>query len=62
MLNLMVEYDYYLVIYELFGFQKPFSKDLNDNIIIRIKMNQFKRCQIGSEVFDFSISNYQYNM
>src|SRR5436190_9316721 len=54
MLDLMVEY--YLATYVLFGFQKPFSEGSDDDIVIRIKMNQFGRCQIGSEVFGSSIS------
>src|SRR6185312_8015122 len=45
MLDLMVEY--YLATYILFG---------DDDIVIKIKMNQFGRCRIGSEVFDSSIS------
>ena len=53
MLDLMVEY--YLATYELFGFRKPFSKGSDDDIVIRVKMNQFGRCRIGSEVFGFSI-------
>jgi hypothetical protein len=54
MLDLMVEY--YLATYELFGFRKPFSKGSDDDIVIRVKMNQFGRCRIGSEVFGSSIS------
>src|SRR2546423_4366600 len=53
-LDLMVEY--YLAIYVLFGFWKPFSEGSDDDIVIRIKMNQFGRCRIGSEVFGSSIS------
>src|SRR6185437_11676945 len=37
-------------------FLKPFSEGSDDDIVIRIKMNQFGRCQIGSEVFGSSIS------
>ena len=54
MLDLMVEY--YLATYVLFGFRKPFSEGSDDDIVIRIKMNQFGRCRIGSEVFGSSIS------
>ena len=42
MLDLMVEY--YMMTYKLFEFQKPFGKDLDDDIVIRIKMNQFGKC------------------
>ena len=42
MLDLMVEY--YLATYVLFGFRKPFSEGLDDDIVIQIKMNQFGRC------------------
>ena len=54
MLDLMIEY--YLATYVLFGFRKPFSEGSDDDIVIRIKMNQFGRCRIGSEVFGSSIS------
>src|SRR5437764_7533901 len=54
MLDLMVEY--YLATYVLFGFRKPFSEGSDDDIVIWIKMNQFERCQIGSEVFCSLIS------
>ena len=54
MLDLMVEY--YLATYVLFGFRKPFSEGSDDDIVIQIKMNQFGRCRIGSEVFGSSIS------
>ena len=48
MLDLMVEY--YMVTYELFEFQKPFEKGSDDDIVIRVKMNQFRRCRIGSNI------------
>ena len=48
MLDLMVEY--YLATYILFGFRKPFSEGSDDDIVIRIKMNQFGRCRIGSDM------------
>ena len=54
MLDLMVEY--YLATYELFGFRKPFGEGSENDIIIRVKMNQFGRCQIGSEIFRLSMS------
>ena len=46
----------YLATYVLFGFRKPFSEGSDDDIVIQIKMNQFRRCRIGSEVFGSSIS------
>lgn len=54
MLDLMVEY--YMATYELFEFRKPFGKGSDDDIVIRVKMNQFGRCRIGSEVFGSTIS------
>jgi hypothetical protein len=49
MLNLMVEY--YNATYESFGFWRPLVEGLDNDIIIRVKINQFERYQIGSEVF-----------
>ncbi|GET60131.1 hypothetical protein GLOIN_2v1775288 [Rhizophagus irregularis DAOM 181602=DAOM 197198] len=54
MLNLMVEY--YNATYESFGFRRPLVEGLDNDIIIRVKINQFGRCQIGSEVFGSSLS------
>ncbi|GET57440.1 hypothetical protein GLOIN_2v1775288 [Rhizophagus irregularis DAOM 181602=DAOM 197198] len=54
MLNLMVEY--YNATYESFGFQRPLVEGLDNDIIIRVKINQFGRCRIGSEVFGSSLS------
>ncbi len=54
MLNRMVEY--YEAAYENQDFQKPFSEGSESAIIIRVKINQFGRCQISSEVFGLSIS------
>ncbi|CAB4417325.1 unnamed protein product [Rhizophagus irregularis] len=54
MLNLMVEY--YNATYESFGFQRPLVEGLDNDIIIRVKINQFGRCRIGSEVFESSLS------
>ena len=49
MLDLMVEY--YNATYTTFDFRKPFDKDSEDGITIQVKMNQFRRCWIGSEIF-----------
>ena len=54
MLDLIVEY--YMATYETLTFQRPFGEGAEDLIIITVKMNQFRRCRIGSEVFDSSIS------
>ncbi|GBC48175.2 hypothetical protein GLOIN_2v1775288 [Rhizophagus irregularis DAOM 181602=DAOM 197198] len=54
MLNLMVEY--YNATYESFGFRRPLVEGLDNDIIIRVKINQFRRCRIGSEVFGSSLS------
>jgi hypothetical protein len=53
MLDLMVEY--YLATYVTHTFRKPLGGS-NGNITIRVKINQFGRCRIGSEVFGSSIS------
>src|SRR3954454_15940151 len=52
--DLMVEY--YNATYTTFDFRKPFDKDSEDGITIQIKMNQFGRCRIGSEIFGLSMS------
>ena len=54
MLNLIVEY--YNATYITFDFRKPFDKDSKDGITIQVKMNQFRRYQIGSEIFRSLIS------
>src|SRR5438034_7690266 len=53
MLDLMIEY--YKATYD-YGFRRPVSDGLDDDIIIRIKVDQFRRCRIGSEVFGSSMS------
>ena len=55
MLDLMVEY--YMATYESLEFRKPFGEGSLDAIIIRIKMNRFGRCRIGSEFFGSVISS-----
>jgi len=49
MLNRMVEY--YEAAYENQDFRKPFGEGSESAVIIRVKMNQFRRCRISSEVF-----------
>src|SRR5205807_70263 len=49
MLDLMVEY--YMATYESLEFWKPFGEGSLNAIIIRIKINRFGRCQIGSKFF-----------
>jgi hypothetical protein len=54
MMDLIV--DYYMATYSNFEFRKPFGAGSRDAIIIRVKMNQFGRCRIGSEVFGSTMS------
>lgn len=54
MSDLMVEY--YTATYINLEFRKPFSEDSENAIIIRLKMNQFGRCRIGSEIFGSTMS------
>ena len=53
MLDRMVEY--YEAAYENQDFWKPFGKGFERVIIIRVKMNQFRKCRINFEVFGSSI-------
>jgi hypothetical protein len=55
MQDLMVEY--YIATYENLNFRKPFDRESEDAVIISVKMNQFGRCRIGSEVFGSSMSS-----
>ena len=55
MLDRMVEY--YTATYEMYNFRKPFGKGADDSIIIRVSMNKFGRCQIGSEIFSSAMSS-----
>ena len=55
MLNLLV--NYYIDTYEMYNFKKPFGKGPEDSIVIRVIMNQFGRCHIGSEVFGSAMSS-----
>ena len=52
-LDLMVEY--YNTTYITFDFRKPFDKDSEDSIMIQVKMNQFRRYRIDSEIFGSSM-------
>src|SRR6266540_6289754 len=52
MLDRMVEY--YEAAYENQDFQKLYGEGSESAIIIRVKMNQFGRCRISSEVFGSS--------
>jgi hypothetical protein len=58
MLNRMVEY--YNATYEMYNFRKPFGEGTEDSIIIRVNMNKFERCRIGSEIFGSEML-YRYN-
>ncbi|GBB96847.1 hypothetical protein RclHR1_02850018 [Rhizophagus clarus] len=55
MLDLMVKY--YNATYPTYNFQKPFGEGPEDSIIISVKMNQFRRCRIGSEIFSSKMSS-----
>ena len=55
MLNLLVEY--YIATYEMYDFKTPFGEGPEDSIVIRVIMNQFGRCRIGSEVFGSAMSS-----
>lgn len=54
MLDLMVEY--YMATYNDHEFRKPFSEYSENAIIIQVKVNQFGRCRIGSEIFGSTMS------
>ncbi len=54
MLDLMV--NYYKATYETLEFRKPFGEGAENSVIIRVKINKFGRCQIGSEVFGSALS------
>src|SRR6266542_3303093 len=54
MLDRMVEY--YKAAYENQDFQKPFGEGSESAVIIQVKMNQFRRCRISSEVFESLMS------
>jgi len=54
MLDLIVEF--YTATYETYNFRKPADKVVNDSITIRVKMDKFGRCRIGSEVLGSAMS------
>ena len=54
LINLIVKY--YTATHERYNFRKPADEIDQDAIIIRVKMNKFRRCQIGSEVFSSVMS------
>jgi hypothetical protein len=54
MIDLIV--DYYAATYSNLAFRKPFDDTLSNAITIRVKMNQYGRCRIGSEVFGSTMS------
>lgn len=55
MLDLMVEY--YTATYESNNFKAPFDDGPEDSIILRVTINKFGRCRIGSEVFGSTMSS-----
>ena len=55
MLDRMIEY--YTAIYEMHNFQKLFGEETDDSIIIRVMMDKFGRCRIGSEIFGSIMSS-----
>ena len=55
MLNLLVEY--YMATYETLEFRRPFGEGHEDLIVIGVKINQFGRCRIGSEIFGSNMSS-----
>ena len=54
MLDRMVEY--YTATYEMYNFRKPFEEGAENSVIIRVKINKFGRCRIGSEIFGSALS------
>ena len=59
MLDLIAEY--YNATYEMLNFWKPFGEGAADSIIIRISIDKYGRCQIGSEIFRSAISTRHTN-
>ena len=55
MLDLMV--DYYNATYPTYNFRKPFGEGPENSIIISVRMSQFGRCRIGSEIFGSKMSS-----
>ena len=59
MLDLIAEY--YNATYETLNFRKPFGEGAADSIIIRISIDKYGRCRIGSEIFRSAISTRHTN-
>jgi hypothetical protein len=59
MLDLMVEY--YTATYESKNFKAPFGDGPEDSIIIRVSIDKFSRCRIGSEVFGSTMTSRYIN-
>ena len=55
MLDLIVEY--YTATYEPMKFRRPFGQGSLNDTIIRVKINKFGRCRIGSELFGSVMSS-----
>ncbi|CAB4423725.1 unnamed protein product [Rhizophagus irregularis] len=55
MLELMVAF-YNASYIEMYKFRKLADEIIQDSITIRVKINQFGRCRIGSEVFSSAMS------
>src|SRR5438477_1126794 len=55
MLNILVEY--YKALYKLMNFRKPFTADLDNSITVQGRINQYGKCQIGSEIFESAMSS-----
>lgn len=53
-LDLLVEY--YMATYETLEFRKPFGEGRDDSRVISVRINQFGRCRIGSEIFGSNMS------
>jgi hypothetical protein len=49
--------EYYTASYEMYNFRKPFGEGTEDSIIIRVQINKFGRCRIGSEIFGLAMSS-----
>jgi len=54
-LNLLVEY--YEASYETMNFQKPFTNNINNLIVIQNRADQYGRSRIGSEILDSLMSS-----
>ena len=59
MLDLIAEY--YNATYETLNFQKLFGEGAEDSIVIRISIDKFGRCRIGSEIFGSAVTTRHTN-